>query len=87
MQSNAHGKNISKIEVTHISSRGLWILLLGKEYLLSYENYPWFRDASVSQILDVKTSHGKYLHWPQLDVDLEIESLGRPEGYPLVFSN
>lgn len=78
---------MNSVEVTHISNRGIWPLVMEKEYLLEFERFPWFLKASVSQIHDVKLSHGKYIHWPKLVVDLELESLGRPEGYPLVFKN
>jgi hypothetical protein len=27
--------------------------------------------------------HGYHLHWPDLDVDLEIDNLENPEKYPL----
>ena len=30
-----------------------------------------------------KLLHDHHLHWPELDVDLEIEVLEHPEQYPL----
>ena len=78
------GESTSAIEVTNISSRGLWLLVGEKEYLLSYENFPWFKDAKVGDILDVALLHGFHVYWPKLDIDLELASLEHPEQFPLV---
>jgi len=71
--------------VLNVSPHGIWILIQDHEYLLPYEQYPWFRDAKVGQIYNVELQHGGHLHWPELDVDLELESLKSPEKYPLVY--
>lgn len=84
-RSKVIGRNILKAEVTNISQHGLWILVGVKEYFLPFQEYPWFKDVKVSSILDVHFLHGQHLHWPQLDVDLDIESLEHPESYPLSF--
>ena len=73
------------VEVTNIDAFGFWLLVRGKEYFLPYEDYPWFRDARVRDILRVKLVHEGHLRWPALDVDLSLESLQRPESFPLVF--
>ena len=40
-------------EVTMINARGILLFVGGKEYYLSYDRYPWFRNAKVSDVLDV----------------------------------
>lgn len=85
MKSGTAGKNTSETEVLNISKHGLWLFLNGREYFLSFESFPWFKDANVSSILNVTLLHGHHLYWPDLDVDLEVESLGSPEKYPLVY--
>jgi hypothetical protein len=55
----------------------------GKEYFLSYEDYPHFRDQTLRAIQNVQLLHGYHLYWPDLDVDLEIDNLEHPEKYPL----
>ncbi len=75
------GKNT--LEIVNISINGIWILVKGNEYFLSYESNPWFKDATVSQIHNVKLLHGFHLRWDDLDVDLELDSLINPEKYPL----
>lgn len=84
MKSQRRGKNISATEVVHISPFGVWLDVQGKEYFLSYSQYPWFRNATVKQIHRVELNHGHHLYWPDLDVDLELDALVHPQMYPLV---
>ena len=84
MKSSKRGKNISKIEIQNISKVGIWLFIKGKEYFLSHERYPWFEEAKIVDITNVQLLHGGHLHWPDLDVDLELDSLEYPERYPLV---
>jgi hypothetical protein len=86
MRSLKNGKNISPVEITHISKHGFWLLINGKEYFLTYEKYPWFKDASLTEITDVKLLHNHHLYWPSLDVDLTTEILASPEKYPLTYA-
>jgi hypothetical protein len=86
MKSNAVGKSTSNIEVTNISVNGIWLLVKEHEFFLSYEDFPWFKQATVAQILNVQLFHSVHVRWPDLDVDLEMESLERLENYPLVYT-
>jgi hypothetical protein len=79
------GKNTSVAEVSNISAHGFWLLVQDREYFLPFDENPWFKDATISQILNVELLHGHHLHWPDLDVDLELESLASPEKYPLIY--
>jgi hypothetical protein len=85
MKSSKLGKRTSTVEVTNISTHGIWLWVLEREYFLSHEDFPWFADAKVSDVLNVKLLHGCHLSWPKLDVDLELESLTKLEEYPLVY--
>ena len=77
------GKGIS-VSVENITPFGIWIFVNGKEYFLNYDQYPYFRDQTLRSIHNVKLLHGIHLHWPDLDVDLEIDNLENPEKYPLI---
>jgi len=79
------GTNTSEVEVSHIDNLGFWLWVRDKEYFLPFEEYPWFKEAKVKDITNVKLLHGCHLHWPQLDVDLEIDSLDNPLQYPLIY--
>lgn len=78
-----HGTSTSKTEVSNISPYGVWLYVRGKEYFLSYKDFPWFKDARLSEIQNVQLIHGRNLHWEDLDVDLALESLEHPDRYPL----
>ena len=78
------GSSISELEIQNISAHGIWLLVRGQEYLISYEKFPWFKEAKVSEILDVSLSTSGNLHWPALDVDLSVEILESPERFPLI---
>lgn len=82
MKSEALGA--STLEVTHISQHGFWLLLADKELFLSFKEFPWFKDAPVSAILNVEWLHPHHVYWPDLDVDLTVESIEHPERFPLV---
>ncbi|WP_287659539.1 MULTISPECIES: hypothetical protein [unclassified Microcystis] len=47
------GKNTSQAEVTHISFHGIWILANNEEMFLSYQDFPWFQDVPIRQILNI----------------------------------
>ena len=77
---------ISSAEVTQVSKHGIWLLLQEKEHFLSFEDFPWFKDASVSALQNVNLLNSNHLHWPDLDVDLAVESIEHPELFPLIAS-
>ncbi len=81
------GKSTSeKAEVQNISNHGIWVLVKDHEYFMPFEIFPWFLKATVKQIYNLKFFHGHRLHWPDLDVDIELESLQYPDAYPLKYS-
>jgi len=77
-----NGKSIS-VSVENITGGGMWMFINGKEYFLSYEQYPYFKEQPIKAIQNVKLLHGFHLYWPILDVDLEIDNLENPQKYPL----
>jgi hypothetical protein len=85
MKSPRRGRNISEAEVQGVSARGFWLYARGREYFLSFQNHPWFKDAKVADICNVELHRRDHLHWPALDVDLELDALQRPENYPLIY--
>lgn len=76
------GKNISEVNI-HTTENGIWLLVAEKEYFLSHAEYPWFQKATLSELHNIEILHGHHLHWPDLDIDLDIVSLENPEQYPL----
>jgi len=78
------GTITSAAEVTNISRYGFWILVGEEELLLSFDQFPWFRQATVEQISHVERPTPNHLYWPSLDVDLSVDSIRRPGDFPLV---
>jgi hypothetical protein len=85
MKSKTVGKSTSQVEVLNISKHGFWLLVNGHEHFLPFEKFPWFKDVTISSILNVELPHPHHLYWPDLDVDLELESIESPDKYPLIY--
>ena len=70
-------------EVTNISKHGLWLLFGDRELFLPFQHFPWFADSPVGQLLNVEMLSPGHFYWPDLDVDLSLESIEHPERFPL----
>ncbi|MBI3333483.1 MAG: DUF2442 domain-containing protein [Candidatus Omnitrophica bacterium] len=79
------GTSTSKVEILNISPHGVWLLVRHKEYFLPYQEFPWFKNARLSEIENVQLLHSRNLRWEDLDVDLALESLEHPDRYPLKY--
>ena len=84
MKSATVGKSISDVEVTNVSKHGFWVLIEQRERFVAFDQFPWFRDASVGQLLNVELPSARHLYWPDLDIDIAVESIDHPEKFPLV---
>ena len=84
MKSAARGKRTLDVEVTNVSKHGFWLLFENREAFVSFEKFPWFRDAAIGSILNVERPQAHQLYWPDLDVDLSVESIDHPERFPRV---
>ena len=70
-------------EITNVSAYCIWILLDDEELALPYSEFPWFMTATIQQIINVLRPTADHLYWPDLDVDLSVESIRNPECFPL----
>ena len=84
MKSEQLGASTSAAEVTNVSPHGFWLLLDDEERFLPFERFPWFADASIAQLTKVERPFQHHLYWPELDIDLHVDSIDKPESYPLV---
>jgi hypothetical protein len=84
------GANISpndvdiKSQITSVEKDGFWLLINDGEFFIAFEQYPAFRKATVEQIFKFRERFGDF-HWDDLDIDIELDALKRPEQYPLKF--
>jgi len=84
MRSAKRGRRTSAVEVTNVSRQGFRLLIGSKETFVAFKEFPWFRDASIAAITAVERPSANHLYWPELDIDLAVDSLEHPERYPLV---
>ena len=71
------------VEVTNISKHGFWLMTGTVERFLPFDEFPWFRNAPVAHILNVEEPSPGHYHWPDLDVDLSLKIIERPQDFPL----
>ncbi|GAH65527.1 unnamed protein product [marine sediment metagenome] len=83
MSSQALGENTSLTEVTNVSAHGLWLLSSETELFLSYKDFPWFKNAPIGEVLNVEEPIPGHFYWPDLDVDIGLETIENPERFPL----
>lgn len=84
-KSSARGARTSpEVQVLGLTPHALWLMVRNRELMLDFKNFPWFRRATMDQVCDVALHHGQHLHWPQLDVDLHLDSIEHPERFPLI---
>jgi hypothetical protein len=84
MRSAQLGKHISEVEVTNVSQHGFWLLIDKRELFVPFAQFPWFREVPIGKLLNVELPHPHHLYWPDLDVDLAVESIEHPERFPLL---
>jgi len=86
MKSSAPGTGTSRVEICNIDKFGIWVLVDEAEYFLAFSEFPWFRQATLQQILNVDRPGTDHLRWPDLDVDLSLDSINHPAEYPLIYT-
>lgn len=84
MKSATLSTSTSAVEVSNVSPHGLWLLLRDQEVFLDFEHFPWFKDAPVGKLFRVELPSEHHLYWPELDIDLAVESIFHPERFPLL---
>ena len=87
MSSLAHGNSTLAVEVTNISTHGVWLLAHNKELYMPYDNFPWFKDQAIKSIINVEEQSTGHFYWPDIDVDLTEEIIEYPERFPLKAKN
>lgn len=79
-----HGAGISAVSVQERTREGFWLSLNGERLFLAFADFPWFENASPSQLHGVRLPADGHLYWPELDVDLSVASIRDPASFPLV---
>lgn len=84
MKSATRGQSTSAAEVTNVSAHGFWILLADEELFVPFAEFPWFHNGTIGAITHVEWLSPDHLYWPDLDIDLSVESIRHPDRFPLV---
>ena len=61
MKSAQRGDSTSGVELLNVSPHGMWILVDEGEHYLPFEQFPWFRDATVAQLSDIERPRPEHL--------------------------
>ena len=72
------------VEVQRVSALGFWVCIGERQVFASFSDFPWFQDASARELAAVERLSLNHLFWPELDIDLAVDSLEHPNRYPLV---
>ena len=84
MKSAVLWESILKVKVTNITKHGFWLMVGEEELFLPFKDFPWFKNGPLQSILNVELQGPEHLYWPDLDVDLTLDSIRHPEKYPLI---
>ncbi|WP_295447310.1 DUF2442 domain-containing protein [uncultured Thiodictyon sp.] len=71
-------------EVTNVSKHCFWLLLDDEELAIQFSEFPWFKSATIERLSEIERPTENHLYWPELDVDLSVESIRKPEDFPLI---
>ena len=77
-------KHTLGVAVTTISQHGFWMRCRDRGLFLPFEDFPWFKDAPVAQVLNVEEPSPNHYRWPDLDIDLGRSTIEHPDQYPML---
>jgi hypothetical protein len=83
MKSEKLGTATLEAEVSNVSRHGFWVFLGYRELFVPFKEFPWFEDAPVSKILRIERPQVDDLYWPDIDVDLSVDSIEHQARSPL----
>lgn len=77
-------EDTSTVAVTRVSKHGLWVSMRDEEVFLPFAHFPWFMQAPLGKVLNVRRPSPHLLYWPDLDIELEVESICYPEPIAII---
>ncbi len=83
MSSSAPGNTTSAIEITDTDVLGIRMLRRNEVLFLSYQDFPWFENQPKRKIENVTEVSPEHFYWPEIDVDLCLDSIRHPGKFPL----
>ena len=80
-----NGTNTLKSNDFYVSQFGIWIYIENVEYFISFKEYPELRKHTIDEISNFYFDRQNNIHWEELDIDIELDSLKDPKRYPLKY--
>lgn len=79
-----HGSSSSaSAEVVSVSRTAIIVMANGRQYFMSFAEFPWFKKGTLDAIYNLEQPAAHALHWPDLDIDIDLDYFDHPEKYPL----
>jgi len=63
------------VEVTRISSLGIWLRAHNKKFFLSYHDFPRFKNKPLLAVLHVEETMPGDFYWPEIDLKIPTSLL------------
>ena len=76
MNVSENGTNVSA-RVVELARDFMLVDYCGKIYRIDFDRFPYFRSCFLSELYNVQAS-AEGLHWPDADIDLEVEYIENP---------
>ena len=83
-KSGLPGSSTFRPEVKAITTDGFSLALEGEELFVPFADFPWFKDVPAGKLVHIEVPHPGHLYWPDLDVDLAVDSIRSPDKFPLM---
>ena len=80
------GEPTAGASVINTGPHGFWLRVGHKAYFLDFDKFPSFRNATEAQISSVELLENDHVSWPELNLDVTLESITRPSEFPRVYT-
>lgn len=54
------------------------------EYFWDYDEFLYFKNSKVKEVMNVKLLNDNHLYWPDVGVDLQLDSIKNPQALRVV---
>jgi len=72
------------VQVANVSAHGFWLLLETEKLFVPFAEFPWFKGVPIAKLTNVERPQSHHLYWPDLDIDLAVDSIRDPAKFPLI---
>ena len=69
----------------YISRFGIWIYIEDREYFIDFSDYPELKNFTVAELSNYCLDKENNIHWENLDIDIELESLANKDKFSLKY--